>query len=185
MSTEAQLVTARSPVQCRTGGLVTALACAVVTSVCSGAPLVTILCEPMTGTSRTYGVEQDQPQSGKHLGSFSTDRLNPLTMFVVAEDGRSVTLIYGQPNAMSRVLLEDAAKQPKPEGRVIPVLSLSRDVMTVVDSHAGKDGATTVYSLYPKLGALFMSQHYLDLQGEIAREAAMFAKCEFKWNDAR
>jgi hypothetical protein len=38
-----------------------------------------------------------------------------------------------------------------------------------------------MYSFYPHLGALFMAQHYLDVQGENARQVT-FAKCEFKWS---
>lgn len=142
----------------------------------------------MTGTSRTYGVTSGQTAkpTAKQLGKFSIDSLTALTLFIVGSDGRSVTLIYGRPNANARALLEDIAKRPQPpEGRVIPVLSWSRDVITAVDSHTGRNGSTLVYSLYPKLGALFMSQHYLDVQGESVRQASMFAKCDFKWRDGQ
>lgn len=175
----------------RTVGLVTALACCAVTSVCSGAPLVTILYEPMTGTSRTYGVASpDHAQSAnptaRHLSSPEADSLDGLTLFIVDSAGHSLTLVYGQPNAAGRAGLEEMAKRPQPpQGRVIPVLSISREVITVVDGHTGRNGSTLVYSFYPQLGALFMTQHYLDAQGENARQASMFAKCEFKWSDAK
>ena len=102
---------------------------------------------------------------------------------MVDPDGHGLTLIYDRAAASARSLWEKIGKDRQPpQGRVIPMLSSSREVITAVDSHPGRNGSVLLYLFYPQLGALFMAQHYLDVQGENVRQVTLFAKCEFKWS---
>lgn len=150
------------------------LATALIGGPCVAGPLVTIRCDPPKGTSQTFGVtaaEKVQAVGGKsqpanHLSS-AMDGMNASPIFIVDEDGKRLTLIWSS-------TADEAARE-------IQVLNASPLVITALDSHPGFNGTVSLYSFYPKLGALFVSQHYLDISGGSAQQAAFFAKCDFVW----
>ncbi len=157
---------------------VSLLTIALIGGPCVAGPLVTIRCDPPKGTTQTFGVpmaEKVQAAGGRsqpenHLSS-ATDGMNASPSFIVDEDGKHLTLIWSTA----------AVTQHSDPAREIQVLNASPLVITALDSHPGLNGAVFLYSFYPKLGALFVSQHYLDINGGSAQQASLFAKCDFAW----
>jgi hypothetical protein len=64
----------------------------------------------------------------------------------------------------------------------LPVVGYSPDVVTATEYRLLYFKGSTMYSFYPKLGVMFMSVQYLEVDGQLARQSAMFAKCEFSWS---
>jgi hypothetical protein len=167
------------------------LATALIVGPCVAGPLVTIRCDPPKGRSQFFGVtaaEKVQAAGGKsqpanHLSSVM-DGMNASPTFIVDEDSKRLTLIWATTAgeaALTKLAQEYGQTWHPDPAREIQVLNASPLVITALDSHPGLNGAVFLYSFYPKLGALFVSQHYLDINGGSALQAAFFAKCDFAW----
>ena len=74
------------------------------------------------------------------------------------------------------------APTPIEPARQIAVVAYSPLVITALDAHPGPHGVVALYSFYPKLGVVFIAQHYLDVQAADAAQSAFFAKCAFSWS---
>lgn len=142
--------------------------------VCSAGPLVTITCEQLRGTTQNYGVtpaeaikaaSDHKPRPSNHLAAPLDDGFSGKPTFVVDSNRQKLTLVW-----------------PPDAARELPVVRYSPLVITALDAHPGRDGVAMLYSFYPKLGIVFVAQHYLDTVGPYASQGAFFAKCEYSWS---
>ena len=160
--------------------------------VCTAEPLVTISCDSPKETTQEYGVRMSdratdtpghEPQN--HLTAPEQDGYNARPTFVLDSNRKKLTMLWAESagekemRGLSKRLGHDWKPDPAREIRVIDV---SSDVITALDAHPGRNGIVALYSLYPKLGVLFLSQHYTYADGRNASQQAFFAKCEFSWS---
>jgi hypothetical protein len=144
---------------------------------CFAEPLVTITCESLLGQGQKYGVIPAEAMKA------ASERKSPPANHLTApiEDG-----IYGKPTFIldtSRKKLTLVWADPPPgPAREALVMAYSPVVITAVDAHPGPNGATWLYSFYPKLGVVFAAQHYMNIDGSYAAQSALFAKCKFLWS---
>ena len=121
---------------------------------CFAEPQILVTCETLKGTGQHYNDD---------LSETYPDRLAGKPVFAV--NTHTITLTW-----------KELATEPP---RELPLLSRSPTVITALDAHPGRNGAVTLYSLYPGLGIVFMAQHYLNATGKEASQSMFSAKCEF------
>jgi hypothetical protein len=165
----------------------------VVAAPAMAAPLATITCEAPKGVSSYYGVlEIERAMAAgahkaaptNHLGGPEKDGYSMRLTFLLDSSRKRLTRIWVETDA-DRKQREGGAKAlgvavPDPPAAIdLPVLAYSPDAITaaLTDSNG-----SILYSLYPKLGMMFMSAQLLEVDGQLARQNAMFAKCEFAWS---
>jgi hypothetical protein len=128
--------------------------------VCSAEQQIRITCGTLKGTSQRYTNHLSKPYSDHFAGK---------PVFALGES--TITLTW-----------KESAPEPP---REIPLTSRSPAVITAIDAHPGRNGAVTVYSLFPKQGLVFVAQHYLNVTGEEATQSMFSAKCEFAAGPAK
>jgi hypothetical protein len=161
---------------------------------CFAEPLVTITCGPPKGLTQRYGVTASEamkaasdhkPRPLDHLAAPINDDFNARPTFIVDSSRKKLTLIWAETagEAAMREFAKEHGTVTEPDpAREVPVIAYSPIVITAMDAHPGKNGAVMLYSFYPKLGVLFVAQHYLDIEAAYAAQSAFFAKCQFSWS---
>lgn len=128
---------------------------------------------------------EHRPRPANHLSVAISDGFNSKPTFVVDSSRKKLTLVWADTagEAATREFAKEHGTEMKPEpARDVPVIAYSPIVITAMDAHPGKNGAVALYSLYPKLGVMFVAQHYLDINAADAVQSAFVAKCEFAWS---
>ncbi len=162
--------------------------------VCSAEPLITINCEAPKGVSQDYGVPgaervraatEHKPQPADHFTGPYQDGFTAKPTFIVDSSRKKLTLLWAE-SAGEKALCELSKQlghkwEPDP-AREVRVIAHSPEFITAIDAHAGRNEGAVLYSFYPKLGVVFVAQHYLDINGSDAAQSAFFAKCEFSWS---
>jgi hypothetical protein len=67
----------------------------------------------------------------------------------------------------------------KDPAREIPLIGYTENVITAAETHTGLNGSSDLYSFFPKLGVVFLSRHFLNIDGAIADQSALHACCSF------
>jgi len=159
------------------------------------APLATITCEAPKGTSSYYGVLGSERVKAagthvapplNHLGGPEKDGYSQRLTFLLDSSRKKLTRIWVESDA-DRKQREDAkalgvAVSDPPTAVDLPVVAYSTDVITAAESGLTYLKGSSMYSFYPKLGVMFMSVQFLEVDGQLARQSAMFARCDFSWS---
>jgi hypothetical protein len=141
---------------------------------CYASPLVTIHCEV------PKGITQRLTQSAKENGAAAEqDGFNAQVTFVVDSSRTKATQLWTE-TAGEKALKHYGWKAEA--AREIPVASFSPEMIVVFSAHAGRNDGAELWTFYPSLGAVFMTQEYLTVDGATASQSAFFAKCEFSWS---
>jgi hypothetical protein len=153
------------------------------THVCLASPILTAQCDSPRGVRQEYGISASElmasaparPLPKPHFSGPTPDGFNAKPVFVIDPNRNTLSLSW----------VSNRGPNISPESpREIPVAYYSSEVIVAIDSHPGRNGSVSVYSFYPKLGVLFESMEYLDIQGTDASQSAFFAKCEFSWGES-
>jgi hypothetical protein len=158
------------------------LACGAATAATS---LLTVQCEAPKGVREKYGLGMAmdrKPNSQPTLQGPSPDGYQEKLTFLVDSTKKKLTVLWAEAD-VDRKDREEAKKHglptlPPPHAEQFDIVSESPDVIVSISFSTYLYGTVT-YSLYPKLGAMFMSYQYLETDGKNAVQSLFFAKCEF------
>jgi len=157
-------------------------------------PLVTIQCEMPKGVGRYYGVPESERLKA------AADHKPPPTgqLSAVYQDGysqRAMFIVESSRTQLTRIWLENDTDRNRREQQKtlglsatpglavsIPVVSYTPESITAMEYGTDYFRGASVYSFFPKLGMMFLSQQLLDADGLVARQLALVAKCEFAWS---
>lgn len=144
-------------------------------SVCSAANVqITAECDALKGTRLDYGVRPAERGKSADVATVANHFAGPYDTDIV---GRNVFVVYESGETFTIRLLS----RTRSAGRDLMLIAHTGELITALDPHPGRNGSVTLYSLYPYLGVVFVSQHYLDIEGREASQAMLSAKCTFRF----
>jgi hypothetical protein len=151
----------------------------------AGTSLLTVQCEPPKGVREKYGlglIIDRKPGAQPTLQGPSPDGYQAKLTFLVDSEKKKLTVLWAEAD-VDRAFREEAKKQglptlPLPKAEQFDIVYQSPDVITSI-SYSTYLYGTVTYSVYPRLGAMFMSYQYLEPNLKNAVQSFFFAKCEF------
>jgi hypothetical protein len=147
---------------------------------------LTVRCEAPKGVREKYGFDLSSNQKAEshllRLKGPSPDGYQSKLMFIVDPGMKKVMVLWIEAGAdldnREQAKKLGLSTPPPPGAEQFDVVSYSPNVIIATSSSAYLYGTIT-YSLYPKLGAMFMSVQYLETNLRNAVQSFFFATCDF------
>jgi hypothetical protein len=156
------------------------LACATV----AAKPLVTVTCDSPKGVTEAYGIQPgEKPDRPLTLKTPGPDGYQSKPTLILDSGLKKLSVLWVAAGA--DLEQQDAAKKfgvpvSQPGADEFNVVSYSPDMIVAISLSEYVYGTVT-YTLYPKLGAMFMTVQYLEVDLKRAVQSFYFAKCDFSW----
>jgi len=146
---------------------------------------LTVQCEAPKGVREKYGFDlsnNQRAESHLRLRGPSPDGYQSKLMFIV-DPGKKKAMVLWVEAGTDLDNREEGKKlglsiPPPPRAEQFDVVSYSPNMIIATSLSAYLYGTIT-YSLYPRLGAMFMSVQYLETDLKNAVQSSFFARCDF------
>ena len=146
-------------------------------------PLITSTCSVPKGFTRDtlaggrYHYEQSEDNQ------LSTDSLRPITI-VIDSDKKRLLIVWTGPTNVEALAQQAGVQIAPARSQELRVSRFAADTITAIDVR--ETGGVSVYSLFPKLGVLLISEQYSDgtwtPNVDWARQSMFVAKCSVRWH---